>query len=477
MMTPTDAKVMINNFRVSELQMFLAFVGLNKIGRKEDLLTRAFQVVDGRNFNDRIKSKIRELHDSVCANNIANMNISNGIPLRGIAPNLGGPRAQTFYSAALQTRQQEMGIAAQHQMAVQDKPQKMIGLPFFEVLESVHPPTFLQANNPAVKIQESKYQVTLKAETINRITEVRDIRPGVLVDYPVQLLLRFSQKTQVDPAPDAFPTHFNVKFNGKAVQLPQPVPAHRQGMEPKRPPKPVNITSNARLAPLVPNLLEISWGLELGKKYAFQIELVRKIMPDELLNVVKKRSVISKDLTKQRIREILVADNDIAPESLRLSLKCPLGQSRVSLPCRAFPSCRSHVQCFDAQLFLSMNERKSSWVCPVCNKPIQFSELALDEYFSEMLASNLTADCDEVILNSDGTFVPVPREEKEKKGPSTSKQEANGDADLVLLSDEENEDQNTKQILAPRPAAVQLPPASPPPHPAEPEIVTIDIDD
>jgi hypothetical protein len=66
-MSQQDAKNMIAAFRVSELQMFLGFVNVNRIGRKDDLVARANQVVEGRNFNDRIKSKIRELYDAVMA--------------------------------------------------------------------------------------------------------------------------------------------------------------------------------------------------------------------------------------------------------------------------------------------------------------------------------------------------------------------------------------------------------------------------
>ena len=55
---------------------------------------------------------------------------------------------------------------------------------------------------------------------------------------------------------------------------------------------------------------------------------------------------------------------------------------RMSYPCR--PSTCDHLQCFDANLFLMMNERKPKWLCPVCNKPAQFKNLLIDGFFNEV---------------------------------------------------------------------------------------------
>ena len=38
----------------------------------------------------------------------------------------------------------------------------------------------------------------------------------------------------------------------------------------------------------------------------------------------------------------------------------------MTTPCRS--STCDHLQCFDASLYLMMNEKKPKWQCPVCNK-------------------------------------------------------------------------------------------------------------
>ena len=105
---------------------------------------------------------------------------------------------------------------------------------------------------------------------------------------------------------------------------------------------------------------------------------------------------------------------EIATTSLKVALVCPLGKMRMQLPCRA-TTC-THLQCFDASLFLQMNERKPTWVCPVCDRPILYDNLAIDGYFSDILSSSLLpSDSMEVQLNVDGTWT-VLQIKKEASG-------------------------------------------------------------
>lgn len=59
-----------------------------------------------------------------------------------------------------------------------------------------------------------------------------------------------------------------------------------------------------------------------------------------------------------------------------MSLTCPLGKMRMSTPCRA--STCNHLQCFDAMTYLQMNERKPTWMCPVCDKSAIYDNLTID---------------------------------------------------------------------------------------------------
>ena len=63
---------------------------------------------------------------------------------------------------------------------------------------------------------------------------------------------------------------------------------------------------------------------------------------------------------------------------------------RMSLPCRA--STCDHLQCFDASLYIKMNEKKAKWLCPVCNKPALYDNLLLVNIYS---ICNLFVPCKE----------------------------------------------------------------------------------
>lgn len=108
------------------------------------------------------------------------------------------------------------------------------------------------------------------------------------------------------------------------------------------------------------------------------------------------------------------ADSEIATTSLRVSLACPLGKMRMATPCRA--STCLHLQCFDASLFLQMNERKPTWNCPVCDKPALYDNLVIDGYFQEVLNSNkLIPDGNEIQLLQDGSWENlVVKKDKDK---------------------------------------------------------------
>ena len=69
----------------------------------------------------------------------------------------------------------------------------------------------------------------------------------------------------VDPnkeSADEFPPNVTIHVNGKQIQLPNPIPTNKPGVEPKRPPRPVNITPSCKLSPILPNNVHIKWGAD-----------------------------------------------------------------------------------------------------------------------------------------------------------------------------------------------------------------------
>jgi E3 SUMO-protein ligase PIAS1 len=93
--------------------------------------------------------------------------------------------------------------------------------------------------------------------------------------------------------------------------------------------------------------------------------------------------------------------DEIVATSTVLSLKDPVGYTRITTPCRG-TGC-SHVQCFDAAYYLQLQEQAPTWTCPICNKPAPWDKLALDQYVNDIL--NLTPKgVEAVTLEPNGTW-------------------------------------------------------------------------
>ncbi|KAA0717313.1 E3 SUMO-protein ligase PIAS2 [Triplophysa tibetana] len=237
-----------------------------------------------------------------------------------------------------------------------------------------------------------------------------DFLPGGRRDYMVQIQLRFCLSETSCPQEDNFPNSLCIKVNGKLFPLPGFAPPPKNGVEQKRPGRPLNITSLVRLSSAVPNQISVTWAPDIGKTYSMSVYLVRQLTSPLLLQRLRMKGIRNPDHSRALIKEKLTADPDseVATTSLRVSLMCPLGKMRLTVPCRAV-TC-SHLQCFDAALYLQMNEKKPTWICPVCDKKATYESLIIDGLFMEIL--NDCTDVDEIKFQEDGTWCPMrPKKE------------------------------------------------------------------
>lgn len=353
---------------------------------------------------------------------------------------------------------------------------KMVKLPFYDIHAELLKPASLMAQG-GNRFQEAQFQFLLTPSQATDIASNRDIQIGSKMDYLYQIQMRFSPLSisPTEEATDEFPPSINVHVNGKTAPLPTPIPTNKPGVEPKRPPKPVNITPLCKLSPILPNTVNIKWAAEYGKAWVVGIWLVMKLTSDDLLDRLKKKGTRDPAYTRQLIVDKL-NDNDaeVATTSLKVSVSCPLGKMRMKVPCR--PQTCNHLQCFDASTFLQMNERKPTWNCPVCDSKALYSDLLIDGYFQEVLASkDLPSDENEIILDQDGTWKPVPKEDKEQtanhEAAAAKKQAAEeNDIDCIDLSD----DDELSNPPLPPPLAPTLAPPLPPPPPTEIECIDLD---
>ncbi|XP_032741694.1 E3 SUMO-protein ligase PIAS2 isoform X19 [Rattus norvegicus] len=430
-----ELRNMVSSFRVSELQVLLGFAGRNKSGRKHDLLMRALHLLKS-GCSPAVQIKIRELYRRRYPRTLEGLSDlstikSSVFSLDGssspVEPDLAVAGIHSLPSTSIAPHSPSSPVAS---VLLQDtKPTfemqqpsppippvhpdvQLKTLPFYDVLDVLIKPTSL-VQSSIQRFQEKFFIFALTPQQVREICISRDFLPGGRRDYTVQVQLRLCLAETSCPQEDNYPNSLCIKVNGKLFPLPGYAPPPKNGIEQKRPGRPLNITSLVRLSSAVPNQISISWASEIGKNYSMSVYLVRQLTSAMLLQRLKMKGIRNPDHSRALIKEKLTADPDseIATTSLRVSLMCPLGKMRLTIPCRAV-TC-THLQCFDAALYLQMNEKKPTWICPVCDKKAAYESLILDGLFMEIL--NDCSDVDEIKFQEDGSWCPMrPKKEAMK---------------------------------------------------------------
>jgi len=484
---------MILTFRVSELQMLLGFAGRNQSGKKTELQDRALELL--KLNSTPVQKRIRELFQSSQETQQANMLPNNALQysaayaqMLGLAgfttQQQGLPAASRANPYAAQQAQAAAFSAAYGTQAMPTKPSQAVTqsvnvkfkkLPFYDIHGELLKPTSLVTQGSS-RFQEAQFQFLLSPEQATNIASNRDIRMGSKLDYLYQIQLRFCQLDTSAEQGDEFPPSICVQVNGKMCTLPNPIPTNKPNVEPKRPPRPVHITPLCKLTPTLNNIVSVKWAADYGKNWVVGIWLVEKLSSTQLLERLTTKGKRNPDFTRELIKKKLTDDEDgIATTNLKVTVSCPLGKMRMSTPCR--PTTCDHLQCFDASLFLMMNEKKPTWICPVCDSAAKYDDIMVDGYFEEVIkSSELPEEENEIILNQDGSWNPVPKDEEEERKRKEKEAEEKKNAVVLDLSDDDED-----YAPAPKPAAdteadapAEDTPVLPPPPPAEIECIDIE---
>uniref|UniRef100_A0A8C2C9Z9 E3 SUMO-protein ligase PIAS2-like n=1 Tax=Cyprinus carpio TaxID=7962 RepID=A0A8C2C9Z9_CYPCA len=429
---------MVSGFRVSELQVLLGFAGRNKSGRKHELLLRALHLLRS-GCSPAVQIKIKELYRQRYPRTFDGLQdlvalkssiksyfkidsggtvVSSDLPLQTSHSDLQQQHLVSCDSPVFHESKPMMNMQqATPLMAPVHPDVQMKSLPFYDVLDVLIKPSSL-GTHAGQRFHHEKYFIfALTPQQVREVCISRDFLPGGRRDYMVQIQLRFCLAETSCPQEDNYPNSLCIKVNGKLFPLPGYAPPPKNGVEQKRPGRPLNITSLVRLSSAVPNQIVVTWAPEIGKTYSMSVYLVRQLTSPLLLQRLRMKGIRNPDHSRALIKEKLTADPDseIATTSLRVSLMCPLGKMRLTVPCRAV-TC-SHLQCFDAALYLQMNEKKPTWICPVCDKKATYESLIIDGLFMEIL--NDCTDVDEIKFQEDGTWCPM-RPKKEMLKVSSS---------------------------------------------------------
>jgi len=421
-----DIKKMISSFRVQELQTLLVNYDKSKSGRKQELLMRANQLSHEMQGDPEFTRQIKDLYakrNPTIQNPAAMLKQSSGSRTSSRSKGLPQEYIDAInYSPEINHRMDTYITAPHQQQQQQGLYQQSCGGPRHR--REVPPPR--QIHEPAIdfkqlpfydlyKVLQEPTKLTIPDRTANQTANGKlkvsfVIDPNLPIDPKslksrLQVQLRFKLLNPNSKTPERLPPSIFVKLNDRVVQLPNLAPQTKAGDEPRYFNRPVNLTPFC--SKNFKNKLAIKWNQNSPEKYAYCIHVVKPQTVDDLFNKLLQRGKRPALEAKQDIINKMQqdAESDVSTLSLEVSLICPLGKSRMQTPAR--PRSCTHLQCFDVRIFLMMNANRPSWMCPVCHKEANFTELQIDGYFSEIIEKSTE---DEIEFNKDGSWKPKGKE-------------------------------------------------------------------
>ncbi|KAI0969362.1 hypothetical protein F4678DRAFT_440177 [Xylaria arbuscula] len=224
----------------------------------------------------------------------------------------------------------------------------------------------------------------------------------------------------------AFPHQSEFKVNGGEIK------ANLRGLKGKPgTTRPVDVTSSLRLKPSnYNNNIEFTYALT-SKKFYMAAYLCQMVSVDELVTKIQGRKIAKSTVVQEMTQK--ANDPDVVATSTVLSLKCPLSYTRLSTPCRSVLCL--HIQCFDANSYLQLQEQGPQWICPVCNQSASFENLAVDEYVRDIL-ENTTDSTEQVTIEPDGRWSTQLTEAAPKKyRPSNTNASIDVEDDVSVVTD------------------------------------------
>lgn len=129
------------------------------------------------------------------------------------------------------------------------------------------------------------------------------------------------------------------------------------------------------------NWVKVNGG---GRDHTFIINLYRRVPAEDLIEKIVRDHSLTAFMGKERVRHFFNRQEDeIQQISSKISLLDPLSKCIIKIPTRA-RTCH-HLQCFELDSFIRMNERTPKWQCPNCYNPANYNDLEVDNYFADIL--------------------------------------------------------------------------------------------
>eukprot|EP00124_Ichthyophonus_hoferi_P000805 Ihof_evm11s33 gene=Ihof_evmTU11s33 len=384
----------IKDFRLKELKEVLQFCGLPVSGTKPiqyQRLVQFFAMLKTKYSEDSFYRKCRQKTISVWTERFGGTSIT---PPKEVKSN-------DRRTPGASTRRPSPGYSTtrHHDVLFRDSP-------FYVILATLLPPT--QIDNLGQEPREHGF--ALSREHVHRLNQeqthkVPDDKDSLRILLRVCPLLEGQMDSCPDQFPDLFVTYIN---NSKETYTIPPTAANQKSAHRKVSDRPKDITSKC-VAGLGRNKLKMATTAQLT--YLGGVYLALYKPPEMLANEIVRLKTIDKDIAWKRWQASMQSeglDSEVAATTSKLSLLCPISRMRLTRPARGV-ACR-HLQCFDLLSYLSINERRPAWMCPVCSRPLPFSDIVVDGHYVHVLENTTSEDTEVQLEGATRSWrVPPPK--------------------------------------------------------------------
>nr|CAD7398244.1 unnamed protein product [Timema cristinae] len=224
--------------------------------------------------------------------------------------------------------------------------------------------------------QNASFSFHLTPQQATDVTSSRDCRLGGRLEFVNQIQMRFCHLETSCEQEDFMPPGLGVNINGQPSKLPPFIPSNKQGVEPKRSNRPVDITTYVKLSPLHANYIDVGWNSDYGSAYVIAVYLVRMLVTADLLQRMRAKGARQSDFTRGLTIERLRLRPDWVSKRLKNKVE--------------------HIGC---------NERWLDWNTHSGRNSLGYRQWAILLYFQDVLSSSrLTQDSTEIQLHQDGSW-------------------------------------------------------------------------
>lgn len=389
----------------------LRSLSLSTTGKKADLQNRLIEFLTS-SFHARDEGRINNLHS------IVQEQIHGGPTINRTATNnYRAPPPLPNPPVGIGSRLPQSHIPQVHQV---NNPPNVFLMRDRAYLDIKQPPPYTFEPNVFYTVKErltADIVVPPSQEIIRAIfkLEISPEKARLLKEHKISVMVfsvAIETPTGITPSlPISFHNNLSMRVNGN------PIPDGFKGLKGKEgTAKPADISRF--LSHRETNSVEISLN-ENSKSYAFSIFTTEPVSVDSLITRIHQHPHILKEETIRKFSNPNT-DDEIEELSIILPLKCPLSFTRIKLPTRSIYC--EHIECFDADSFIQLQQQATTWICPVCNKKIRFEDISIDDYMDDVLKRTAAYDISEIEIETNGTW----------KLPA--------DAPLLKSDDEDDED-------------------------------------